>query len=609
LEARETPVPTSAWAALHRRFRLLTPRERRQWTLLSGIGVVRALLETLLGAAVYAVLLVLVSPGQGDSWLGPLLRRFPALRDPAQILWVLLGLAAFQAVKTVFFLAVGLLHGFWVSKASNELAARLFRAYLDAPYALHLRRNSAELTQNVLTHVLGLYWLFGGTIGLIADVLTLAGLVVVAGSVTPAASLLVAGGAAVSLGAFLRLSRSRVEAWGRRRHELSVRLMRHVQQGLGGIKELRVLGRERSFYDSLVADQVEVARIDVTSNAMSALPKLGTEAIFGLGVILTVGLAVRSSGDLSTLVPLLGLFTYLGMKAIPTAHSISMALWGIRFHVGMTDAVANDLETLPEPRPDSPREPRLPFRDAIEVEGLCFRYDDAAPPVLRDLSLRIRRGESVGIVGATGAGKTTLVDLILGLHTPSSGEIRIDGSPLERVLRRWQDAIGYVPQSLYLVDDTLRRNIALGVPDARIDEAAVWSALRVAQLERFVAGLPAGLDSAVGERGVRLSGGERQRIAIARALYHDPDVLVFDEATASLDPATERELTEAFDALRGRKTLLVIAHRLSTVERCDRLLLLRNGRIEADGPYSVLVERSEAFRIHAGLQPRVASRP
>jgi ATP-binding cassette subfamily C protein len=215
----------------------------------------------------------------------------------------------------------------------------------------------------------------------------------------------------------------------------------------------------------------------------------------------------------------------------------------------------------------------------------------------------------VGIVGATGAGKTTLVDLILGLHTPSSGEIRIDGSPLERVLRRWQDAIGYVPQSLYLVDDTLRRNIALGVPDARIDEAAVWSALRVAQLERFVAGLPAGLDSAVGERGVRLSGGERQRIAIARALYHDPDVLVFDEATASLDPATERELTEAFDALRGRKTLLVIAHRLSTVERCDRLLLLRNGRIEADGPYSVLVERSEAFRIHAGLQPRVASRP
>jgi ATP-binding cassette subfamily C protein len=594
-------------AALRRRFVLLTPRERRQWTALSAIGILRAFLETLLGAAVYAVLLVLVSPDSAGSWLAPVLARFPALRDPNQILWVLLGLAAFQATKTLLFLGVGLLHGYWVAKASNELAARLFSAYLDAPYSLHLRRNSNELTQNVLNHVLGLYWLFGSTIGLIADVLTLAGLVVVAGGVTPRASLFVAAAATVSLGAFLRLSRSRVEAWGRRRHELSVRLMRHVQQGLAGIKELRVLGRERSFYESLVADQVEVARIEVASAAMSALPKLGTEAIFGLGVILSVGIAVRSTGDLSTLVPLLGLFGYLGLKAIPTAHAISMALWGIRWHVGMTEAVANDLESLAAPREPGPREPRLPFRDAIEIDRLSFRYADGLPLVLRDLSLRIRRGESVGIVGSTGAGKTTLVDLILGLHTPFSGEIRIDGTPLPRVLRRWQDAIGYVPQSLYLVDDTLRRNIALGVKDALIDEAAVRSALQIAQLERFVEGLPQGLDSEVGERGVRVSGGERQRVAIARALYHDPDVLVFDEATASLDPATERELTEAIETLRGRKTLIVIAHRLSTVERCDRLLLLRNGRIEADGPYSALIERSEAFRIHAGLAPRVAA--
>jgi ABC-type multidrug transport system fused ATPase/permease subunit len=569
------------------------------------IGIVRALLETVLGAAVYTVLLVLVSPDATGSWLDPVRRAFPALRDPNQILWVLFGLAAFQGAKTLLLLGVGLLHSYWVTRASNELTARLFRAYLDAPYALHLRRNSAELTQNVLAHVLGLYWLFGSTIGLIADVLTLAGLVVVAGAVTPRASLLAAAGATVSLAVFLRASRSHIEHWGRRRHQLALRLIRHVQHGLAGIKELRVLGRERHFYENLVADQVEAARIDLTSNAMNALPKLGTEAIYGLGVIITVGIAVRSTGDLSTLVPLLGLFGYLGMKAIPTAHSISMALWGIKWHVETTEATTCDLESLTPAAVDQPRE-RLSFRGRIDVDRLCFHYDGSSALVLKELSLSIRCGESIGIVGPTGAGKTTLVDLILGLHTPSSGEIRIDGVPLLEIRRRWQDRIGYVPQSLYLIDDTLRRNIALGVPERDIDEGAVRDAVRTAQLERLVDGLDQGLDTEVGERGVRLSGGERQRVAIARALYHQPDVLVLDEATASLDPATERELTTAIESLRGRKTLIVIAHRLSTVERCDRLLLLRNGRIEAEGPFARLVESCEAFRVHAGLaEPRV----
>ena len=234
---------------------------------------------------------------------------------------------------------------------------------------------------------------------------------------------------------------------------------------------------------------------------------------------------------------------------------------------------------------------------------MLFAYEPGGPAVLRDLDLEIRRGECVAIVGASGAGKSTLIDLILGLLDPVAGRVAIDGVSVADRRRAWQRQIGYVPQNPVLVNDTLRRNIAFGIDDAEIDEAAVRTAVRVAQLDGFVASLPDGLDSIVGDRGVRLSGGERQRVSTARALYHDPEVLVFDEATSALDPGTERELSRAIDAMRGEKTVIVIAHRVSTVERCDRLALLGDGKIIAEGTYAELLRSSVAFRTMAAMEP------
>ena len=210
--------------------------------------------------------------------------------------------------------------------------------------------------------------------------------------------------------------------------------------------------------------------------------------------------------------------------------------------------------------------------------------------------MTIRSGESIGIVGPTGAGKTTLVDLVVGLLRPSSGRILIDGKDRGSHLSAWKRNIGYVPQSIFLIDDSLRRNIALGIDDSEIDESRVQAAVRLAQLERFVAELPHGLDTSVGERGVRLSGGERQRVGIARALYHDPGLLVFDEATSALDHPTEAAVNEAIEALHGQKTLLVVAHRLSSVRRCDRLVFLSNGRIKACGSYDELMRDDPDFQ-------------
>jgi ATP-binding cassette subfamily C protein len=254
---------------------------------------------------------------------------------------------------------------------------------------------------------------------------------------------------------------------------------------------------------------------------------------------------------------------------------------------------------LPAPVAAGEAEP-IRFGRAVALERVSYAYAGGGEAALTDVTLTIERGESIGIVGPSGAGKSTLVDLLLGLLEPTAGRITVDGRDIASALPSWQRHIGYVPQDPFLLDDTVRRNVAFGIADADVDDRRVTAALRRAQLDDFVAGLRDGLDTLLGERGTRLSGGQRQRVAIARALYHDPEVLVFDEATSALDTVTERDLIDSLEALRGVKTLVVIAHRLTTVRRCDRLALLRDGRLAAVGSYDELLARDAGFRAMAG---------
>jgi ATP-binding cassette subfamily C protein len=248
---------------------------------------------------------------------------------------------------------------------------------------------------------------------------------------------------------------------------------------------------------------------------------------------------------------------------------------------------------------DAPGE-RLPFRDVIRVQNLEFKYPGAEVHSLHGVNLEIPRGSAVGVVGATGSGKTTLVDLILGLLTPTAGRILVDDQDLTGHMRAWQRQVGYVPQDIYLMDDTIRRNVAFGIKDADIDNTAVNRAIEAAQLSSFIVSLPAGVDTMVGERGIRLSGGQRQRIGIARALYHDPEVLVFDEATSSLDTETERFVMQAVERLRGARTIILIAHRMSTVRGCDKLFFLSDGRVLASGAFDSLLAENERFKTMVG---------
>jgi ATP-binding cassette subfamily C protein len=363
--------------------------------------------------------------------------------------------------------------------------------------------------------------------------------------------------------------------------------LQSLQQALSSVKEIKVLGRENYFVNEFRKHRVAHAGVQSQSETLAQTPKQVLEAIVAGGLVLCIVIVLLRGRVSGELVSVLALFAMAAFRIMPGINRIVNSYNTMRHASAYVAEASRDMA---DPRFRSPPEVGLnmplAFRNDIELRDISFRYADAADPVLKNLSIRIGRGESVGIVGVSGAGKSTLIDVILGLLIPQQGQVLVDGYDIAANPGPWRRLVGYVPQAIALIDDTLRRNVAFGIDDERIDDTLVWHALKLARLEDFSRSLPRGLETTLGERGVRLSGGQRQRAGIARALYGEPEVLVFDEATSSLDNESEHEITNAIDALHGRKTLLIIAHRLSTVKGCDRLVLMHQGRVADSGSFA-----------------------
>jgi ABC-type multidrug transport system fused ATPase/permease subunit len=397
------------------------------------------------------------------------------------------------------------------------------------------------------------------------------------------------------------VARRRLTRMGVQRKQAQIEKHKVTGEAMGGVKDVKLLGLEEVFVRRFDRPAKRAAVASAAVSVASEAPRNALRAIMLGGILFfVIFMLVRGDGDLSELLPLLGLYAFAGLRLLPALQQIYMALTHMRFARPVLDKLHADVmehAAAPEEAPP-PDAPALRLRERLELVDLHYAYPKAERGALAGLDLAVPAKTTVGIVGGTGAGKTTAVDVILGLLRPQKGAVVVDGVEVtDALVRGWQKSIGYVPQQIFLTDDTVTANIAFGIDPARVDRAAIERAARVAELHDFVTkDLPQGYDTMLGERGVRLSGGQRQRIGIARALYHDPDVLVLDEATSALDNLTERAVMDAVRNLGHEKTIIMIAHRLSTVRDCDRIFLLEQGRVVAEGTYDALVENNAAFR-------------
>ncbi|MEQ9000867.1 MAG: ATP-binding cassette domain-containing protein [Coleofasciculus sp. B1-GNL1-01] len=535
--------------------------------------------------------------------------RKSGLESPQQFIpivgFIIIAIFCIQAL--LYFLSQTYIYRY-THKQKSILISRLLKAYLKAPYTFHLNQNTASIIRNIITETnmftnqCLLALLIFVTNGIVIGVLT--------GLMAYSNSLLLVMVLVVLVPTFLLFSKfgHRFKRWGRIQSQTQKEMISTINHGLGGLKETRLIGCESYFENQIDQQAQKYARAATLSQASNLLPNIFIKTSLIVFVVLFVSLFhVFFTENGQDLTAVMGVFAVASVRLIPASSQFVQSMAKMRtsnYALNMLyldlkeiekQKIHNRLEILPDARVNGSAHGKnkanqaLSFANQIELINVTYRYPEASELSLDQISFKIKKGESIALIGKSGAGKTTLVDVILGLLELESGDIKVDGVSIYDNLRSWQNLVGYIPQSIFLTDDTIERNIAFGVPDEQIDEERLHKAIAAAQLEELIEQLPDGIKTGVGERGVRLSGGQRQRIGIARAIYHEREILVLDEATAALDNETESRVTAAINALAGTKTLIVIAHRLSTVENCDRVYMLEKGRVVKSGSYQEVV--------------------
>lgn len=503
------------------------------------------------------------------------------------------------------------------SSVTESLITSLLNAYLAVPYTFHLNRNTATLIKNILIEtstftggcILPLLKASVNFIVLLFLFLLLAK--------TNLLLLAMIMGILFPIFIFFNLLGSKFKKWGKIKSESKLEMVRILNHGLGGLKETRVIGCESFFQNQMAQQARQFAQAESLFLTSQVLPRILIETALIVFIMFFISLSlIFFEQDMQEITGIMGVFAVAAMRLIPATSNLFASINQLRNSKHAVNMLYLDLRQLDEQEKkeragtNSLRKPNsaklnspisssvdfipdndlaMTFSNQIDLDHITYSYENSPQLAVENISLKIKKGQSIALIGRSGSGKTTLVDILLGLLDPKTGDILVDGISIYNNIRSWQNMIGYIPQSIFLIDDTVERNIAFGVPDQLIDGEKINQAIKAAQLEELISQLPQGIKTEVGERGVRLSGGQRQRIGIARALYHEREILVLDEATSALDNETERLVSEAIKSLAGTKTLIIIAHRLSTVEHCDRIYLLEKGRVVKSGSYQEVV--------------------
>ena len=563
---------------------IFSKRDKYKIALLLCIMVAGSFLE-LLGVAVFQPFVnIIMTPDsiQENPYLARIYQMFGCSTTESFLTVVALGIIVIYVVKNVYLWVEQNLIMKFTYGMQQKLSTRLLTTYLSEPYTFHLNKNIAEL-QRSMQEDTGLFTqVLMHTLQLVAEVVVCIVLGVYLFTVSNSITVVIVGLLILCVVLFTKITKRFTEQLGKEAQVYKGKLYQWVNQSLGGVKEVKVLNREEFFvssykkYYGLYIKGVRINRL------LSITPKYMVEAVCMTGLLIAIIIKLNfGHGELENFIPQLATFAVAAFRLLPSVGRINEHVNNILYAVPSVDLIYGDLKGIEDYQESEGEEEgkEWNFEHGITAKHVTYAYPNTDTNVLEDANCVIPKGKTVAFIGSSGAGKTTMADIILGLLAPQRGKILVDDIDVFKNLTMWHHQIGYIPQVIYLSDDTIRNNIAFGIHEDQIDEEAVKTALKKAQLAEFVDTLPDGLDTIVGDRGVRLSGGQRQRIGIARALYHDPEILVLDEATSALDNETETAVMEAIESLQGSKTMIIIAHRLTTIQNADIIYEVGDGKV------------------------------
>lgn len=562
---------------------LITKRQRKGLVILTFLLFVGMFLEVFGLGVLIPALSIILDPEMIDKTpvLSLIRNYFSDFNDKNFTIFFLACIVILYLIKSLFIVFLTFKQNRFLSNIIAHISNSLFSSYMSQPYRFHLNRNASELIKNIQVEINYLYNFLLSLITIIIEGGFIIAILLTLVYIEPVGAISIGIFYGILSLVFLRFTKRKLNIWGQMRQNIDAQLSKTALEGLGGIKDLLILGKTSFYIDYFSNKNYLKARINSNQGTVSQIPRFYLEFISILGLVSFIILLFVQGKDTNNLITILGVFVAATFRMIPSLNRIIAGSQSIKYYMSSLNIIYSEIISFNNLTIQETSITDFSFKNKIELNKIHFGFMKNKI-VLDDINLTIMRGQTVGFIGESGCGKSTLVDLIIGLLKPTSGNILIDGDANFYLTQCWRDQIGYVSQSIFLVDDSIKKNIALGIPEDKINNSRIEQVLNQVQLSKFIKSIEFGVDTKVGERGIQLSGGQRQRIGIARALYHDPSVLILDEATSALDTQTEIEIIKSINKIKIDKTIIMIAHRISTLDSCDVIYKVSGGNVKKE---------------------------
>jgi ATP-binding cassette, subfamily B, bacterial PglK len=556
---------------------ILPKNQKKALALLSGLLFIGMVFEILGLGILFPILTVLLDPEKMRIWLNDITYfDFSVYSYNEILIFCLVSIFIVYLSKTLFLVFLTYKQNIILENVGAFIQKRLYSKYLFQSYKRHLYKNLSQMMKEVQLETIYFNSFFRSVLTLIVELALVFSIVLTILFLEPKGGMvigLIFGSLALI---YFQLTKRKIKQWGSQRQSLDLFISKILMNSLSGIKEVKLLDKENFFLDRFTQTNTKKVKVATNHQTLTQISRFYLELITIVGMVSLILILISNGVNTSEIVTLLGVFVAAAFRMIPSINRILAALQNLKYYSSSVDVISKEL--FDSPIIEKNKSSSFEFKNKITVDNLDFSYKKKK--ILEGINLVIQKGETIGIVGESGSGKSTLVDLLNGLLKPTKGTIKVDDKNIEEFITSWQLSIGYVGQEIFLIDDTIRANIAFGIEEEKIDHIKINHVLKASQLSKFISELENGVETKVGDRGIQLSGGQRQRIGIARALYHNPSVLIFDEATASLDDQTEKQVMKSIYNLKQNKTMIIIAHRISTLNQCDKIYEIQHGQIK-----------------------------